>query len=251
MAPPPDIAAEAEALRAALARCTAERDAARAEMEDFFRAASHDLRAPLRHLGAFGGLLRERVRDLGGDAEALEYLGAMDDAVGQLGRMVDGLLELSRVGRAPLLLQPVDLGALVTEARSALEPACAGRTIRWELGPFAPCTGDVALLRDLLGRLLSNAVKFTRQTPQAVIAVRAEPAGDRVQLQVRDNGAGFNPAQAGRLFGIFERLHSVSAFEGTGIGLAVVRRIAERHGGCVAADGAPQAGCTVHVTLPA
>jgi len=243
--PPPDAAA----LQAALAAREAELSAARAELEDFFRVASHDLRAPLRHLKAFGGLLRERLHDLGGDAEALEFLATMDQSTALMGRMVDGLLMLSRIGRAPLTMLPLDLAALAAEVRDGLQAEAAGRSVNWQIAPDLPaCQGDPALVRQLLQHLLGNALKFTRRQAVAQIAVGWHPAaGGAAEFFVRDNGAGFNPAAAGRLFGVFERLHGTAEFEGLGLGLAAVRRIAERHGGSARAEAAPDAGCTVYV----
>ncbi|XAH22825.1 ATP-binding protein [Xylophilus sp. GW821-FHT01B05] len=239
---PPDVAA----LQAELA-------AARAELEDFFRVASHDLRAPLRHLKAFGGLLRERLEDLGSDDEALSFLANMEQSTALMGRMVDGLLGLSRIGRAPLTVLPLDLAALAAEVRDGLQAEAAGRNVAWHIAPDLPaCQGDPALLRQLLQHLLGNALKFTRRQPAAQIAVGWQRGTQgAAEIFVRDNGAGFNPAAAGRLFGVFERLHGTSEFEGLGLGLAAVRRIAERHGGSVRAEGALDAGCTVYVRLAA
>lgn len=247
-----------QALRAALAAREAELAATRAELaetraelEDFFRVASHDLRAPLRHLKAFGQLLRERVDDLGRDPETLSFLDTMEQSAQQLGRMVDGLLELSRIGRAPLVPQPLDVAALVQEARQALVPP--PRSVAWQVAADIPtCRGDPALVRLALQHLLSNAVKFSAKRATPEIAVGWQPGAEgRVEIVVRDNGAGFNPAAAGKLFGVFERLHSTSEFDGLGIGLAAVRRIAQRHGGTAWAEGQRDVGCTVCFSLPA
>ena len=246
------------ALRAALAARDAELAATRAELaetraelEDFFRVASHDLRAPLRHLKAFGQLLRERVEDLGRDPETLGFIDTMEQSAQQLARMVDGLLELSRIGRAPLVPQPLDVAALVQEARRAL--VLPPQPVAWQVAAdIPPCQGDPALVRLALQHLLSNAVKFSGKRPAPQIAVGWQPGAEGlVEIVVRDNGAGFNPASAGKLFGVFERLHSTSEFDGLGIGLAAVRRIAQRHGGTAQAEGQRDAGCTVRFSLPA
>jgi len=223
----------------------------RADLDDLFRAISHDLRAPVRHLGAFGLMLRERLGEIGGDGEALSCLDAMDDATQNLGRMIDGVLELSRIARTPLLRQPLDLSALVDEARLHLAAQAQGRAVDWTVAGDWPATeGDAALVRELLELLLANALKFTRKKPVATIAVGWRRAADgRVEYTVADNGAGFNPASAEGLFGIFKRLHPQSEFEGLGVGLAGARQIVERHGGRIAADAAPHAGCTVRFTL--
>jgi len=223
----------------------------RADLDDLFRAISHDLRAPVRHLGAFGLMLRERLGELGGDGEALSCLDAMDEATQNLGRMIDGVLELSRIARTPLLRQPLNLSELVAEARQSLARQAEGRVVEWSVAQDWPdCDGDAALVRELFERLLSNALKFTRKKPVATIAVGWHRAADgRVEFTIRDNGAGFNPASAEGLFGIFKRLHPQSEFEGLGVGLAGARQIVERHGGRIAADAAPHAGCTVRFNL--
>ncbi|MCS4510462.1 sensor histidine kinase [Xylophilus ampelinus] len=240
-----------QALRAALAARDAELAAVRAELEDFFRVASHDLRAPLRHLKAFGQLLRERVEDLGRDPETLSFLDTMERSAQQMARMVDGLLELSRIGRAPLVPQPLDVAALVQEARQAL--ALPPQPVAWRVAADIPrCLGDPVLVRLALQHLLSNAVKFSAKRPAPEIAVGWQLGGEgQIEIVVRDNGAGFNPAAAGKLFGVFERLHSSAEFDGLGIGLAAVRRIAQRHGGTAQAEGQRDAGCTVRFSLPA
>ncbi len=223
----------------------------RADLDDLFRAISHDLRAPVRHLSAFGLMLRERLGELGGDGEALSCLDAMDDATQNLGRMIDGVLELSRIARAPLLRQPLDMGTVVEEVRQEFAAQAAGRQIEWRIAAdWPPCDGDAALVRQLFQRLLSNAVKFTRRQAEAVISIGWDTTAEgRTEFFVQDNGAGFNPAGAAGLFGIFERLHPQSEFEGLGVGLAGARQIVERHGGRISADAAPHAGCTVRFTL--
>ena len=243
---------DASGLAALLAQRDAELLAVRAEQEEFFRVASHDLRAPLRHIAAFGGLLQERIDALGGDAEAGEFLAAVRRSGEQLTRMVDGLLELSRIGRAPMQLAPVDIAALAREAQAGLLARQGQRIVDWQLVAEAPAfTGDAVLLRQLLAHLLDNALKFTRRQAAPVIRLECRGQADgAVRVQVSDNGAGFRSEAAGRLFGVFERLHPASEFEGTGIGLAAARRIVERHGGRIAASGAPEAGCVVTIVLP-
>ena len=223
----------------------------RADLDDLFRAISHDLRAPVRHMSAFGIMLRERLGELGNDGEALSCLDAMDEATQNLGRMIDGVLELSRIARAPLLRQPLDLHTLLDEVRTGLEGQACGRHIDWRLADDWPaCEGDAALVRQLFERLLSNALKFTRKKTDASISVFWQTMADgRTEFVVRDNGAGFNPAHASGLFGIFERLHPQSEFEGLGVGLAGARQIVERHGGRISAEAAPHAGCSVSFTL--
>ena len=178
----------------------------------------------------------------------------MDQSARRMGRMLDGLLALSRIARAPLQCQPVALAALVHEVQTALVAAQAqnqgqGRAVQWHIAADLPSLwGDAALLRQLLAELLGNALKFTRGREPAHIAVTAERHSDTgLTLRVQDNGAGFNPAQSAGLFGVFQRLHRESEFDGVGTGLAAVRAIAQRHGGEASATAAPGAGCTVSV----
>jgi light-regulated signal transduction histidine kinase (bacteriophytochrome) len=248
--------ADAASIALQLAQKEAELQALRAELEEFFRVASHDLRAPLRHITAFGGLLRERIDELGGDAEAREFLGAVQRSGEQLTRMVDGLLELSRIGRVPLQIEVVDLAALAREVQAELSGRALGRaaliTVEWQM-PEATvfCRADPSLLRQLLRHLLDNALKFTGRSPSPHIKLSAvrEPGGI-LAVQLADNGAGFRMEGAGRLFGVFERLHPTSEFEGAGIGLSASRRIVDRLGGQITITGDVGKGCTVSFTLP-
>ncbi len=247
--------ADAPGIALQLAQREAELCALRAELEEFFRVASHDLRAPLRHITAFGGLLRERIEELGGDPEAREFLGAVQRSGEQLTRMVDGLLELSRIGRVPLQIEPVDLAALAREMSTELSVRPAGRLARdveWQMPETTvPCHADPGLLRQLMRHLIDNALKFTRPSPSPRIQLSAvRQPGGALRVQLVDNGAGFRMEGGSRLFGVFERLHAASEFEGTGIGLAASRRIVERHGGQITATGEPGKGCTVTFTLP-
>ena len=256
--PGPYAALDAPALRALLAG----RDAALAEQQEalqaWMHAVSHDLRAPLRHITSFGPLVHELLQDAPGlDAatrqEALEFLSTMDQSARRMGRMLDGLLQLARIARAPFTPQAVDLGALVREVQHALAAQHAGRAVQWQAdGPWPRVQGDPALLRQLLTELLGNALKFTQARSPAEIRVTAECTADgHCALCVQDNGVGFDPARAQGLFGIFQRLHRESEFDGVGCGLAAVRAIAQRHGGTASAQAAPGAGCTVRVDWPA
>ncbi|WP_119965242.1 sensor histidine kinase [Simplicispira lacusdiani] len=248
---------DAPALRALLAQ----RDAQLAEqadaMQEWMHAVSHDLRAPLRHITSYGPLVSELLQEAPGleaeaRQEALAFLATMDQSARRMGRMLEGLLVLSRIARAPLRRESVDLAALVEEARAAQAAAAQGRAVQWQMAPDLPVVqGDAPLLRQMLAELLGNALKFTRGRDPACIAVGGERGADgRVTLTVRDNGAGFNPAQAAGLFGVFQRLHRESEFEGVGAGLAAVRAIARRHGGEASATAAVGEGCTVRVSWP-
>jgi len=253
-------------LRAALAQCRQHNAALAAAQEEFLRAVSHDLRAPLRHVTAYGELVRELLTELRGDSaiqpamvegqkqtvqEALDFLATMAQSAQRMGRMLDGLLALSRAQRAPLACAPVDVTALLAEVRALLAPEAAGRTVEWQIDPDLPALwADAALLREVLHELLGNALKFTRGRAVARIAVRSAggEAGDCCVLRIEDNGVGFDAARAGALFGVFQRLHREQDFAGVGTGLALCRTIAERHGAHITITGVPDAGCTVRLS---
>ena len=245
-------------LRAQLAARERELAQLHAAQDEFLRAVSHDLRAPLRHITSYGPLVAELLQDAGLQGEALqeaqEFLVTMDQSARRMGRMLDGLLALSRIARAPLQCQPVALAALVHEVQTALAAQTQGRAVQWHIAADLPSLwGDAALLRQLLVELLGNALKFTRGREPAHIAVTAEHhseshAGEgSLTLRVQDNGVGFNPAQSAGLFGVFQRLHREAEFEGIGTGLAAVRAIAQRHGAHASASAVQGVGCTVSV----
>ena len=167
-----------------------------------------------------------------------------------MGDLIDDLLALSRASRLDLNTQPVDLQALVSGVREECMNDAGQRNIEWRIGTLPQVQGDQALLRQVFTNLLGNAIKFTRNCEQAVIEVHAElKADNEVQISVRDNGAGFDMRYADKLYGVFQRLHHESEFEGTGIGLAIVRRIVERHGGKVWAVSAPGDGAVFYLIL--
>jgi light-regulated signal transduction histidine kinase (bacteriophytochrome) len=222
------------------------------ELEAFSYSASHDLRAPLRNVTGFLELLRQRIKD-NLDDESARFFTVMTSETRRMGALIDDLLAFSRVSRAEMKVVPVNLDTLVAEVRQELQPDAAGREIEWRIGALPPIEGDLVLVRQVLSNLLGNALKFTRQRTPAIIEVGARPAsgGDRTAtIFVRDNGAGYDPKYAEKLFGVFQRLHSQRDFEGTGIGLANVKRIIVRHGGRVWAEGAINAGATFYFTLP-
>lgn len=250
-------ALELEQLRAQLAERERELAELRASQDEFLRAVSHDLRAPLRHITSYGPLVVELLQEAGLQGEALteaqEFLTTMDQSARRMGRMLDGLLALSRIAHAPLQRQPVALTALAHEVQAALAASAQGRAVQWHIAIDMPCVhGDAALLRQLLTELLANALKFTRGRAPAHIAVTAEAGADGgLTLRVQDNGAGFNPAQAAGLFGVFQRLHREAEFEGVGTGLAAVRAIAQRHSAEASATAVLGVGCTVSVRFGA
>jgi light-regulated signal transduction histidine kinase (bacteriophytochrome) len=225
--------------------------AANQELEAFSHTVSHDLRAPLRNITGFLELLHRRT---GGklDPEAERFVTVVSTEATRMGHLIDDLLTFSRIGRTEIKLQPVDLAALVAGVREDLRLEAGERPIEWCVGPLPAVRGDAALLRQVVANLLGNALKFTRNSPAARIEIGASPPvrGERtVTVFVRDNGAGFNPKYLDKLFGVFQRLHNPKDFEGTGIGLANVKRIITRHGGRVWAEGQVERGATFYLTL--
>jgi PAS domain S-box-containing protein len=221
------------------------------ELEAFTYSVSHDLRAPLRHVAGFAELLRQRA-GASLDPESRRYLENVLDASARMGELIDRLLELSHLGRAPLALQPVEPAALAREIVAELAPHHAGRMIEWRIGAAPAVRADPALLRIVLSNILHNAVKYTAARPSARIEVRGRALAEgMVELEIEDNGAGFDMRHVDRLFGVFERLHPAGEYEGWGVGLASVQRIVARHGGAVRGRGRPGHGATFTVVLPA
>ena len=240
---------QVEQLHEGLRQRTVDLEAANRELEAFSYSVSHDLRAPLRHLDGFTDLL---IRHAGTtlDDKGRRYLDILSGSAKQMGRLIDDLLAFSRMSRTEMQETWVSLGPMVAEIRRTLEGSYAGRAIEWKIGALPEVQGDPAMFRLVFTNLLANAVKYTGRRAQAVIEVGATETDSEWTLFVRDNGVGFDMTYAHKLFGVFQRLHAESDFEGTGIGLATVRRIIHRHGGRTWADGALDQGATFHVTLP-
>ncbi len=197
------------------------------------------------------GFSRILLDDLAGQLppEAAGYLRTIRQNARQMAALIDDLLAFSRFGRLALTRQPVDTAALVREALDSLGDEQAGRKLELSIGPLPPCEGDPVLLKQVWVNLLSNALKFTRSRDVARIDICCEDRhGERVYV-VRDNGVGFDMKYAGKLFGVFQRLHRPEEYEGTGVGLAIVQRIVQRHGGSVWAESAPDAGAAFFYTL--
>ncbi|HEX5657244.1 MAG TPA: ATP-binding protein [Polyangiales bacterium] len=228
---------------------TAELEEVNRELESFSYSVSHDLRAPLRHITGFAQLLERRA---GGslDEGAREHLKTIHDAAQQGGRLVDDLLAFSRMGRQAMRKLPVELAELMRVLQRELAPEQAGRDVRWTFGELPQVVADPGLLRLALRNLLENALKYTRSRATATISVTAVQREDEVEVQIADNGVGFDMQYADKLFGVFQRLHTAEQFEGTGIGLANVRRIINRHGGRVWADAKLEHGASFTFTLP-
>ncbi len=218
------------------------------ELEAFSYSVSHDLRAPVRHITGFVDLLAKQ--ELGPDPKTQRYLGFISDSARQMGRLVDDLLSFSRMARSEMNFAMVNLNRLVVEVQKQFADTCANRTITWRIGELPELRADAAMLRLVLVNLLSNAVKYTGKLPVAEIEVGWQRGSVEEIIYVRDNGAGFDMKYAGKLFGVFQRLHHHDEFEGTGVGLANVRRIISRHGGRVWAEGAVGRGATFYIALP-
>lgn len=220
------------------------------ELESFSYSVSHDLRSPLRHIDGFTGLLAKADGHLVSD-RGRHYLAQISDSARQMGMLIDDLLIFSRMARSEMNIGPVDLQQLVDETIQGLSPETQQRNIRWERNALPVMPGDRSMLRQVFVNLLSNAVKYTRPRDPAVIEIgcQDETAHD-VVVFVRDNGVGFDMEFADKLFGIFQRLHRAEDFEGTGIGLANVRRIITRHGGRTWAESKPDSGATLFFSLP-
>lgn len=228
---------------------TREAQAARAEMEAFVYSISHDLRAPLVHIGGFVDLLLNHAGDELDD-KGRHYLRTIAASTYQMGRMLDDLLALTRVLEAELHKVPLDLETITREVIDDLKPLAENRRVQWEVGSLPTVDADPTLLRDVMGQLLSNALKFTRSVPTALIAITARHEGSETIVSVHDNGVGFDMKHQDKLFGVFRRLHATSEYEGSGVGLARSRRIIGRHGGRTWAEGTPGAGAVFHFTLP-
>jgi PAS domain S-box-containing protein len=229
---------------------TSQLEAANKELEAFSYSVSHDLRAPLRHMAGFVELLNKRATAL--DEKSRHYLCVISNAAVQMGRLVDDLLSFSRMGRTEMMRSAVRLRDPLDEAIDDLKGEAGERNIRWEIRDLPEIFGDRAMLKLVFVNLLSNALKFTRQCEQAVIEIGLQPAEkrDEVVVYVKDNGVGFDEKYVDKLFNLFQRLHRAEDFEGTGVGLANVRRIVARHGGRAWAQGGIDKGATIYFSLP-
>jgi light-regulated signal transduction histidine kinase (bacteriophytochrome) len=207
------------------------------------------LRAPLRHIGGFLEMLRAELHSVLQD-NSQRYLEIIADAARQMEALIEDLLEFSRTGRAEMRCALVNTAGMVEEVLRELKPECRDRTIAWDIAELPEVFGDHSLLKQVWFNLLSNAIKYTRLRPRAEIRIGCVLGQGEVEFVVRDNGAGFDMKYADKLFGVFQRLHLPEEFEGTGIGLANVRRIVLRHGGRTWAEGEVDVGAIFHFTLP-
>lgn len=245
-----DVTAQKQAERE-ISRRTAELQVANQELEAFSYSVSHDLRAPLRAIDGFSLAL---IEDCAGqlDETGKGYLNRVRAATQRMGQLIDDMLELARIARVEMRHEAVNVSDLATEVLEDLQKGDEKREVEWHVQPGMVVMGDVRLLRVALTNLLGNAWKYTGRQPHPRIefGTRTNASG-ATEYFVRDNGAGFDMAYAGKLFGPFQRLHTVTEFPGTGVGLAIVQRIIHRHGGEVHGEGVPDQGATFYFSLPA
>jgi len=233
-------------LEARVALRTRELSLANQELEAFAYNVSHDLRAPLRAIDGFSRILIERY-GASLDEGGRDYLGRVRNAAGRMGELIDAMLAMSRLARSELKLEAVDLGRMSADLLEEMQLGEEGRRVEWRIAPGLEVVGDAVLLRNMLGNLLANAWKFTRGGEDALIEVGRNDDGE---FFVRDNGAGFDQAYVDKLFRPFQRLHTQAEFAGHGIGLASVKRIVERHGGSIRAEGVEGEGATFYFRVP-
>jgi light-regulated signal transduction histidine kinase (bacteriophytochrome) len=228
---------------------TAALSAANRDLEGFTYSVSHDLRAPLRQVAGFAEVL-DATAGPKLDVTERRALATLRDSARHSGQLMDDLLRFSRMSRQELRTFSVNLASLVQSARDSLAHELDGREVEWTVGPLPTVRGDPSMLLLVWRNLLGNALKYTRGRTPARIEVGSAPGGAQEDVfYVRDNGVGFEMGYADRLFGVFQRLHGTE-FEGTGIGLASVRRIVERHGGRVWAEAVPGHGATFYWAIP-
>ncbi|MCJ7625724.1 MAG: ATP-binding protein, partial [Anaerolineaceae bacterium] len=236
-----------------------------AELESFSYSVSHDLRAPLRHINGFVQMLLEREAGKL-DANSNRFLKNVSDAARKMGNLIDDLLNFSRTGRKDIRKVHVNQNDMIKKVQEELSPNLEARHITWQISPLPDIMADRAMLQQVWVNLLSNAIKYTAPRAEARIQIGIVKPGTGAEMDggtasdthvdlpeatifVRDNGVGFDPQYVDKLFGVFQRLHRDDEFEGSGIGLAIVKRIINRHGGKVWAEGEPDKGATFFFTI--
>lgn len=244
------IAEQVSELNSALRQKNDDLLAANADLEAFCHSVSHDLRMPLRHIHSYISILEASASNKL-NPEERRHVSTVQNAALRMTRLIDDLLAFSRIGRAAMHRQRIHMRDLIDETFQDLAPDLLNRRIDWERHEIPDTIGDPQLLKQVWVNLLANAVKYTRPRDPAKIEIGAEEAENEIIYYVRDNGVGFNMQYADRLFGVFQRLHTDKEFEGTGVGLANVRRIVQRHGGRTWAEGAEGRGATVYFSMPA
>jgi PAS domain S-box-containing protein len=229
---------------------TAQLEAAVKELESFSYSVSHDLRTPLRAIDGFSRILLEDHRDQLDD-EGKRLLNVVRDNTSKMSHLIDDILHFARMGRLELALTDIDMEALAREVLEDLRPTLEGRNVKVDIGVLPPVRGDRNMYRQVFVNLIANAIKFTRPREVATIEIAATAGESEHVYFVRDNGVGFDMQYVDKLFGVFQRLHGPEVFEGTGIGLAIVRRVITRHGGRAWAEGRLNEGATFYFALPA
>ncbi len=231
-----------------LAQLSTELQRSNKELEAFSYSVSHDLRAPFRHIVGFAQLLREKEMQL--DPKSQHYLQMISEAALSAGKLVDDLLNFSQLGRASVTKKPIDMNKLVAEVVRSVTLSAPDRNIEWSISKLPDAWGDATLIRQVWFNLVDNAVKYTRPRNPAKIFIDGHAMDDIFIYNVRDNGVGFDMAYVGKLFGVFQRLQRAEDFDGTGIGLALARRIVERHNGSIKAVGDIDSGASFTFALP-
>ena len=232
-----------------VAELTQRLEAAAKDLENLSYSVSHDLRAPLRAIDNFSSILHEEYADKL-DGEGRRLIAVVRKNAARMGTLIKDILAFADAGGRELILADIDLEALARDVLEELTPTFAGRQVHVQIHAMPHVTADTAVIRKVLLHLLVNAIKFTRPRAQAEIDIDAHVAGNEVICSVKDNGVGFEPEYGHKLFGIFQRLHDSEQFEGTGIGLGIVKRSIDKHGGRVWAEGSPGAGATFYFSLP-
>lgn len=238
-----------ESLERRVIERTAQLEAANRELECFSYTVSHDLRAPLRAIDGFSRIFQEDYANHF-DAEGMRILNVIRDNTQNMGQLIDDLLTFSRLGRTPIDLSKVDMTSLAEAVVEEISQAAGEHAPQAHIGTLPFAYGDRALIHQVLVNLLSNAVKYSKPKAAPVIEVGGHDQGEQNTYYVKDNGVGFDMQYANKLFGVFQRLHTAEEFEGTGVGLAIVQRIVQRHGGKVWAEAKVGEGATFYFTLP-
>lgn len=228
---------------------TAELEASNKELEAFSYSVSHDLRAPLRHINGYMDLLNQKYKD-DLPEKARHYLDTISDAASQMGLLIDDLLQLSKTGKQKIKAELVDMNELVSIVLVRFKPDVVKRKIKWTIHDLPNVTGDKSLLKQVWVNLIDNAIKYTRNKAKAEIEIGFKKETKDVVFFIRDNGVGFDMKYATKLFGVFQRMHTPSEFEGTGIGLANVQRIVRKHHGKVWAESTVDKGATFYFSIP-
>ena len=238
-----------QSLELRVKRRTSQLEATNKELESFSYSVSHDLRAPLRAINGFSRILQENYRDRL-DAEGDRYLKIVRDNAKRMGELIDDLLNLSRINRKEITRRSVIVNDLIKQILRDFEITIGDRQIEFVIAELTNCKADMSLLTQVWINLISNAIKYTNKTEKARIEIGCQIINSKNTYFIRDNGAGFDMQYADKLFGVFQRMHLESDFEGTGIGLAIVQRIIQRHGGQIWAEAAVNQGATFFFTIP-